>query len=72
MGQTLTAKDTSSDISQDTPTLANVAEYDIKSVLPELKPEISLYLTLPGVSGSAVELEISSMEIQEWQTISAR
>lgn len=72
MGQTLTAKDISSEISQNTPTPANVAEYDIKSVLPELQSEIPLHLTLPVVSGSVVELEIPLTAIQEWQTISAR
>jgi hypothetical protein len=72
MGQTLTAKDISSDISQDTPTPANVAEYDIKSVLPQLQAEIPLHLTLSVVTGSAIELQIPSTAIQEWQTISAR
>jgi hypothetical protein len=72
MGQTLTAKDISSEISLEKPTLENVAEYDIKSVLPELQSEIPLHLTLPVVSGSAVELEIPFTAIQEWQTISAR
>ncbi len=71
LGQTLTAKDISSEISQDTPTPANVAEYDIKSVLPQLQAEIPLYLTLPMVTGSAIELQIPSTVIQEWQTISA-
>ena len=72
MGQTLTAQDISSEISQDTSTQTNVAEYDIKSVLPELQSEIPIHLTLPVVSGSAVELEIPFTAIQEWQTISAR
>jgi Protein of unknown function (DUF3122) len=61
MGQTLTAKDISSDISQDTPT-----------VLPQLQAEIPLHLTLSVVTGSAIELQIPSTAIQEWQTISAR
>lgn len=72
MGQTLTAKDISSEISQDTLTQANVAEYDVKSVLPQLQAEIPLQLTLPVVSGSAVELQIPFTAIQEWQKISAR
>lgn len=71
MGETLTAKDISSEISKDTPTPANVAEYDIKSVLPQLQAEIPLHLTLPVVTGSAIELQIPSTAIQEWQTISA-
>ena len=71
MGETLTAKDISSEISKDTPTPANVAEYDIKSVLPQLQAEIPVQLTLPVVTGSAIELQIPSTAIQEWQTISA-
>jgi hypothetical protein len=72
MGKTLTAKDISSEISQDTPTQANVAEYDIKSVLPQLQSELPLHLTLPVVTGSVIELQIPFTAIQEWQTISAR
>jgi len=72
MGQTLTAKDISSEISSDTPTPANVAEYDIKSILRQLKPEIPIQLTLPMVTGSTIKLQIPFTAIQEWQTISAR
>jgi hypothetical protein len=72
MGQMFTAKDISSEISQDSPTQGNVAEYDIKPVLPKLQAEIPLHLTLPVVTGSAIELEIPFAAIQEWQTISAR
>lgn len=72
MGQTLTAKDVSSEISQDTPTLANVGEYDIQPVLPQLQAEIPLQLTLQMITGSAIKLQIPFTAIQEWQTISAR
>ncbi|AFZ00189.1 DUF3122 domain-containing protein [Calothrix sp. PCC 6303] len=72
MGQTLTAKDISSEISQNTPTPPNVAEYDIKSVLPQLQAEIPLHLTLPMVTGSAIELQIPSTAIEEWQAVSVR
>lgn len=72
LGRSLTARNISSEISQDSPTLANVAEYDIKSVLPQLKSKIPLQLTLPVVTGAAIELEIPSTTIQEWQTISTR
>jgi Protein of unknown function (DUF3122) len=70
MGQTLTAKDISNEISQDAPTPANVAEYDIKLVLSQLEAEIPLHLILPMVTGSAINLQIPSTVIQEWQTIS--
>jgi len=72
LGQTLTARDISSEISQDTPTPANVGEYDIKSILPQLQTEIPLHLTLPMVTGSAIKLQIPSRALQEWQTIFAR
>lgn len=72
LGQTLTANDISSEISQDTPTPVNVAEYDIKLVLSQLEPEIPLHLILPMLTGSAIDLQIPSTAIQEWQTISAR
>ncbi len=69
LGQTLTAKDISSEISQDTPTPANVGEYDIKLALPQLQPEIPLQLTLPSIDGASVSLSVPSAAIQEWQTL---
>jgi hypothetical protein len=72
MGETLTARDISSEISQDTPTPVNVGEYDFQSALTQLQSEIPLYLTLPMASGSAIKLQIPSTAVQEWQTISAR
>ena len=71
LGQILTARDISSEISLDTSTPANVAEYDMKSVLPQLQDKISLHLTLPIVTGLPIELDIPSTTIQEWQTVSA-
>ena len=69
LGQTLTTKDISSEISQDTPTPANVGEYDIKLALPQLQPEIPLQLTLPSIDGASVSLSVPSAAIQEWQTL---
>jgi Protein of unknown function (DUF3122) len=72
LGQTLTAKDVTSAISQHPPTLGNVGEYDLKPVLPQLRSDIPLQLTLPVLAGSAIELPIPSRAIQEWQILSAR
>jgi len=72
MGEILTARDISSEISQDTPTPGNVGEYDIQSVLPQFQVGIPLHLTLPMVTGSSVKLQIPFTAIQEWQTIAAR
>ena len=68
-GQTLTARNISGDISQDTPTPANVGEYDIQLALPQLQPEIPLQLTLPTIDGESVSLSVPSAAIQEWQTL---
>jgi hypothetical protein len=70
LGRRLMAQDISSEIAQGSPTLANVAEYDIKSMLPQLKSETPLQLTLPVVTGAAIELKIPFVAIEEWQTIS--
>jgi hypothetical protein len=76
LGKTLTANDISNNISQDNASPPNVAEYDIKAVLPQLnvglKVEKPIKLTLPVTTGSAIELEVPSTMIQEWQTLSAR
>ena len=72
LGETFTAKDVSSEISQDTSALANVGEYDIQQVLPQLQAETPLHLTLPMVTGTSINLQITSTAIQEWQTISTR
>ncbi len=71
LGQTLTAKDISSDISQDTATLANVGEYDIKLALAELQEEIPLQLTVPTLDGKSVRLSVPAAAIQEWQTLAS-
>ncbi len=71
-GQILTAKDVTDGISQGATALANVSEYDIQPVLPQLPSKISLQLTLPMLTGSAVELQIPSTAIQEWQKIADR
>jgi hypothetical protein len=72
MGQTLTAKDVTNEISQGTNALANVGEYDIQPILPQLHSEIPIELTLPMLTGGAIELQIPSIAIQEWQTIANR
>ena len=72
MGQTLTAKDVTNEISQGANALANVGEYDIQPVLPQLHSEIPVELTLPMLTGGAIELQIPSIAIQEWQTIADR
>ncbi len=69
LGQTLTAQDISSDISQDTATPANVGEYDIKLALSQLQAEIPLQLTVPTLDGKAVRLSVPAAVIQEWQTL---
>jgi Protein of unknown function (DUF3122) len=70
MGKLLTANDISNDISQDNPPPSNVAEYDVKAILPQLKIEKPIKITLPVLSGSAIELDIPFKTIQEWQTVS--
>ena len=69
LGQTLTAKDISSEISHDTPAPSNVGEYDIQLALPQLQAEIPLQLTLPTIDGESVRLSVPSAAIQEWQTL---
>ncbi len=71
LGQTLTAKDISSEISQNTPTPANVGEYDIKFALSQLQAEIPLQLTVPTIDGKGVSLSVPSALIEEWQTVAA-
>jgi Protein of unknown function (DUF3122) len=72
MGQTLTAKDVTNEISQGATTLANVGEYDIQPVLPQLHSEIPLELTLPMLTSGAIELQIPSIAIQEWKIIAEK
>lgn len=71
LGETLTAKDISSEISHDVPTPTNVGEYDIKPVLPQLRAEMPLQVILPIIGGNAVSLSVPSAVIEEWQTIAS-
>jgi hypothetical protein len=69
LGQTLTAKDISNEISQDTPTLGNVGEYDIKLVLSQLQAEIPVNLILSTIDGESISLSVPSAVIEEWQNL---
>jgi hypothetical protein len=66
-GQTLTAQDISNEISQDTPTLGNVGEYDLKLVLSQLQAEIPVKLILSTIDGDDIILSVPSAAIREWQ-----
>lgn len=69
LGQTLTAKDISSKISQDALTLANVGEYDLKLVLSQLQAEIPVKLLLSTIDGDDIILSVPSAVIEEWQNL---
>lgn len=48
---------------------ANVGQYDLQSVLPELPAEIPLKLTVPTLQGDAASLLVPPALIQEWQAV---
>ncbi|NJO72633.1 MAG: DUF3122 domain-containing protein [Leptolyngbyaceae cyanobacterium RM1_406_9] len=70
LGKTLTATDVSSHIfTKATKPEPNVGQYDLQPLLPQLQMGIPLKLTLPTISGEAVNLSISPLLIEEWQTV---
>ena len=70
LGKILTATDASQDIfAESNRPESNVGQYDIESLLLQLSVEIPWELTLPTISGEAVNLAISPTLIQEWQTL---
>ena len=72
LGQSLTAENISRNLFTDTPPVGNVGEYNLLLVLPQLKAEIPLRLTLATTSGSVVKLPVPPIAIQEWQSIATR
>ena len=64
LGKALTA------VEADSPTVANVGEYDLLPVLSQLQPELPLQLTIPTVIGEGRNLWISPFLVREWQTLS--
>ncbi|HEY9607545.1 MAG TPA: DUF3122 domain-containing protein [Allocoleopsis sp.] len=72
LGKTLTAADTSSTIfGESTVPEPNVGQYDLQPLLPQLRPEIPLKLTLPTIGGEGIKLSISPSLVQEWQTVAS-
>jgi hypothetical protein len=70
LGKRLTADDVSDKIFTETTQPAlNVGQYDLQPLLAQLQPEIPLKLTLPTLSGEAVNLSVSSSLMQEWKTV---
>ena len=70
LGKSFTASDASQDIfAESNAPQSNVGQYDIESLLLQLSVEIPWELTLPTISGEAVNLAISPTLIQEWQTL---
>jgi len=70
LGKTLTAVDASSTIfTEVTKPEPNVGQYDLQPLLPQLQMGIPLKLTLPTLSGEPVNLSISPLLIEEWQTV---
>jgi hypothetical protein len=72
LGQIFTATDVSEQFLSDSSTAANVGQYDLQPILPQLKPEIPLKLTLQTVSGSTVTLNVPPLAVQEWHTVAVR
>ena len=52
--------------------LAIVGQYDLQPILPQLKPEIPLKLSLRTASGSTVTLNVPPEAVQEWHTVAVR
>lgn len=72
LGQTLTAVDTSGTIfSESAVPEPNVGQYNLQPLLPQLRPEIPLKLTLPTIGGEGIQLSIGPSLIQEWQTVAS-
>lgn len=73
LGKTLTAMDVSSRIfTEATHPESNVGQYDLQPLLPQLQMGIPLKLTLPTLGGEAVNLSISPLLIEEWQTVASQ
>lgn len=70
LGTNLRAANTSSDIfAEGTQPEPNVGQYDLQPLLPQLKAEIPLKLTVPTLQNEAVRLAVPPSLIQEWQTV---
>ncbi len=57
------------DIFAKQPPSSNVAQYDIKEILPQLPINLSLFMDLPLKSKEQVYLEIPYVIVLEWQTL---
>jgi hypothetical protein len=69
-GDIYTAKDVTDAIGESLDQLKNVGQYDLQSIVPQLKPEIPTRLFLSVVDHEPIVLTLNPKVIQEWQTVS--
>lgn len=71
LGQKFTAPDITDRIftSED---ISNVGQYDLQTVIADLRPEIPIKLSLGTQENATVEVFVPSPVIQEWVTVAAR
>lgn len=70
LGQELTARDVTDRIFPDTDS-PNVGQYDLQAVLPSLRPEIPVKLSLVTTDNTTINLFVPSPVLQEWATVAA-
>jgi len=70
-GQTLEARNTSSEIFTNASPAPYIRQYDLQPLLLQLEPTQPLQLALPTTAGSTIELEVPPSVIQEWQEVAS-
>jgi hypothetical protein len=70
-GQTLKARNTSSEIFTNASPAPHVRQYDLQPLLLRLEPNQPLRLVLPTAKGSTIELAVPPSVIQEWQQVAS-
>ena len=70
LGKQWTADDTTSRLFR-TPTEqpSTVGQYDLQPLLPNLRAELPLKLTVPTIAADPIRLSVPSSLVQEWQTV---
>ncbi|MBE7380671.1 MAG: DUF3122 domain-containing protein [Leptolyngbya sp. SIO1E4] len=70
LGRTFTAPDASAKLFTDeTAPEPHIGQYDLKTVLKDLQPEIPLEIQMPVQDGEPIQLVVAPSILQEWQQL---
>lgn len=61
--------DVSDELFTDDPSVGNVGQYDLGSVISDIPEKVELVISLPTSDGDEIRLTLSPLDVQEWKAL---